>query len=467
MQIELDYLPFDHQSDFHRCDKRFRLVVGGRRAGKSKSVFQDMLLHCLTTPGALAWWVAPTYSEAREIGYEEFLSYFEALSPAIKNVHHSLMRVEFKNSAKIYFKGADRQDSLRGRGLSYLAIDEAAFIKEETWKKVLRPSLSDKKGKAVLISTADGRNWFCDQYTWSSHSSRKAWQTFKWPSSVNPMMTEEELADAREQLSSSDFRQEYLAEFITKAGQVYDDFGEKNIIDTFHYDQQIYDIYIGLDFGFANPSAAALMAHNRLNNHVIQFAEVQKERLTMEELQEKIESQLIAHDISPKLVSTIYTDPAGNAEEITSGISPVDFLRKTYNVVNRGTSIAPGLTLVRSYILNANGKRRFFIHKNCKHTIKSLFGYQYKFKQNNKTIDEEPDKDGVHDHMCDAIRYFFVNKFDNAKWITDTLVDKSYLHEDKHHVTIKRCATCRRPFSSVTPKTQQPFLCKECTDNAS
>lgn len=465
MKIVIPYSPLEHQVTMHKDSTRFKLIVGGRRAGKSVSCFQEMLRHCLSTPTAMAWWIAPTYSEAREIGYEEFLKYFEVIRPAIRQVHHSLMRVEFKNGAKMYFKGADRKDSLRGRGLTFLVIDEAAFVPEDVWRKVLRPALSDRGGRAILISTPNGKNWFHDQYLMANPPSKTAWNTFFWPSYVNKFMTPEEIQGAREELSDADFRQEFMAEFLTKAGQVYDDFSEENVLSEFIVDKTKHEIFIGVDFGYANPSAACFMAVDREANTVTQFDEIYKERMDMPAFQAKITEILTNHELRNRDVKVIYTDPAGNAEEITSGISPVDFLRKTWTVINRGTRIAPGLSLLRSFIKNANGRRKYFVHDRCRETIRSFNGYTYKFKTTSEEIDEEALKDGIHDHMCDAVRYFFVNEFDHAKYVADKVNSTPYYDTTKHAIIIKRCTKCRNPFASRTSKNEPPFQCKGCSDD--
>jgi len=460
----LTYKPFDHQIDLHTDEHRFKAIVGGRRAGKSKSAFAEILKHTLSYPNVLCWWIAPTYSEAREIGFEDFKRYREELGPAVVNVNESLMRVEFSNGSKLYFKGADRKDSLRGRGLDYLVIDEAAFVLKETWQKVLRPALSDKQGKALLISTPNGRNWFYELYSRVRDNKDKSWKAYHWPSQINPLITEDEIFQARAELSSNDFRQEYLAEFVTRSGQVYEDFGQDNVIDSFDIDINKYDIYLGADFGYANPASLVFMAIDPLRNEVYQFDEIYQKKMSMEVMLHKIKETLNTHGLTISDVQAIYTDPAGNAEEITSGISPVDYLRKTFTVFNKGTHIAPGLQLVRSFVLNANGQRRFFIHERCTETVRSFYGYTYRpvTQSNEDLVHEEPDKDGIHDHACDAVRYFFVNRFDHALWIADSVDQYEYTLKPGKQTFIKRCYGCKKPFPSKSPKDRPPFLCNDC-----
>lgn len=462
--IELEYAPYSYQEDFHASKKRFNIITGGRRVGKSRLALMEVLKHCLETKNAMAWWVAPTITMAREIGWNEFQDLKDELDPAIATVHETLLRVRFVNGSYLYFKGADNERSLRGRGLTYLVMDEAAFIDPKIWTQVLFPALTDQQGKALLVSTPNGRNWFYDQ--WQAAKQRTSWGKFHWPTHMNPLITQEELDQSMSMISEADFQQEFLAEFVTREGMVYDDFSDDNTLQQYTPDPIRDTIYLGVDFGYANPSAICFMAVNE-QNEVIQFDEIYGTRYTIEELEQAIIETLYNNGLEPQDVKAIYTDPAGNAEEMSSGVSPVDYLRMSENrwtVKNKGTEIAPGLALVRSFIKTANGDRAYFVTNNCKNTIKSIEGYTYvKYSGNTETIKEEASKDGIHDHMCDAIRYFFVNAFDHNKWIADRPDQWTYgQNVDKKHIWFKRCPECKNKFPSKTPETQPPYMCQDC-----
>lgn len=381
-------------------------------------------------------------------------------------MHETLLKVKFKNGSSLSFKGADNERSLRGRGLTYLVIDEAAFIEQDIWTRALRPALSDRNGKVLLISTPNGRNWFYDQAATASNDSM--WLYDHWPTWKNPLITEDELKQAAATVSDTDFRQEYLAEFITKEGLVYDNFTEDNILEDGSPSVHDWDIYLGMDFGYANPTAVCFMAVNNILEQVIQFDELYVSRKSIDIIEEMIVEKLLEHKISPQNVKGIFTDPAGNAEELSSGISPVDSLRMSeyrWKVYNKGSQIAPGIALVRSFVQAADGSRKFYVTNICRETIRSLSGYTYtKESQRYQTIKEEALKDGLHDHMCDAIRYFFVNCFDQNKWIAE--VPEQYNYgvdlQSRARVVMKRCGICKASFPSKTPKNQPPFICRKC-----
>lgn len=462
-QIEINYGPFSYQKEMHNDPHRFKLIVAGRRAGKTLMALQEAIRHCLNTPSAVVWYVAPTYRDAREIGWEEFLEHADVLKPAIKSIHSSFLKVTFINGAKMYFKGSDKPDSLRGRGLTLCIIDEAAFCHEDTWKKSIRPALSDKQGKAILISSPNGHNWFKQQYHHAMGNAYPAWTAWRFPSSHNPLLTEEDLEAARHELSEMDYRQEYLAEFVTKAGLIYDDFSDDNINDEWKFDPGVHDVYLGMDFGYANPTAVMFVAVDRATGTVHQFDELYVERTPIDKIVDMIYIKLWENQVSMPLA--VMTDPAGNAEELSSGISPVDFMRnKGFTVVNKGGQVAPGLALVRSYVRNAAGQRRYTISSVCESTIKSMRGYSYKLGPF-KVPTEEPHKDNIHDHACDALRYFFVNKFDHAKYSLESLDQYPYSGYIQHKTIIKRCGKCHQAFPSKTPKHMPPLVCNACSDN--
>jgi PBSX family phage terminase large subunit len=457
MQIVIPYKPLEYQIEFHRDTNRFRLVVGGRRVGKTVLCLQEAIKHCLSDKNRLCYWVAPTYHSAKEIGFDEFLKYIDVLKPSIHTIHHTRLKVTFKNGSVLYFKGSDNPDSLRGRGLTMLVIDEAAFVKPTVWSKILRPALSDRKGIAILVSTPNGFNWFKDLY-----DKGRDWSKYLWPTNLNPLISSDELEAVQCEISRDEYRQEYLAEFVTRAGRVYDEFTGQNIIQSVSPTIDKYDIFLGMDFGFAHHTAIAFMAVDRTTGEdVIQFDEIYVQRFQIEEIINLIRIKLNNHKLNQSCLQMTYSDPAGNADELSSGISPVDALRNNgFKVINKGSTINGGIALVRAYIRNSLGKVRYYITDNCIETIRSFNGYQYNSSKDG-FVKEEPLKDNLHDHLMDAVRYFFVNKFDHAKYVAKTPEQSAYTMVGHTRVP-KRCTRCKRMFISNTPVGQPPLICSEC-----
>ena len=458
MKIKIPYTPLPYQLQFHKDVSRFRYVVGGRRVGKSMCFLQEAIVHCLSEPNRLVYWIAPTYNAAKEIGFDEFMLIKDILQPAIHSIHNTRLRVVFKNGSTLYFKGSDNPNALRGRGLTLAILDEAAFMKKDVWFKIIRPALSDKQGRAIIGSTPDGFNWFKDIYDDTSGLFSK----YRWETKLNPLITEDELLDVQSQISRDEYRQEYCAEFITKAGRVYDEFTKQNIIKPWSPNKD-YKIYLGMDFGYAHHTAICFMAVDiATENRVIQFDEIYVNKTQMDEIIKLIRLTLGEHGLQQRDVTMCFTDPAGNADELSSGLSPVDILRNNgFAVTNKGSTINAGISLTRSYIKNSLGIIRYLVTENCDETIRSFNGYQYNSNKDGK-VKEEPLKDNIHDHACDCVRYFFVNKFDLAKYVASKPTQNAYTTNVGKKI-MKRCIQCRGMFMSTTPKNEPPYMCDSCS----
>ena len=127
------------------------------------------------------------------------------------------MQIDLANGGSIAVRSADNPQRLRGEGLDFLVMDEAAFVKPEVWAEVLRPTLTERKGSALFISTPIGRdNWFFD--LWETAEEAENWERFRFSTTDNPMIDPEEVEAARTEVGSIVFAQEYLAEFVD-AGQ--------------------------------------------------------------------------------------------------------------------------------------------------------------------------------------------------------------------------------------------------------
>jgi len=75
-----------------------------------------------------------------------------------------------------------------------------------------------------------------------------------------------------------------------------------------------------------------------------------------------------------------------------------------FTVRKKHSHIVDGVDKIRAALRPAHGPARLFIHPRCKHLIAAMKSYRY-----GEGSGEVPLKDGEHDHLIDALRYFFVN----------------------------------------------------------
>ena len=200
MRIELPK-PHINQQKILECDKRFIVVMCGRRFGKSE-LSQIIGIKEAITGGQVAY-ITPTYKLAK--------AFFERLTAALTFKNNiSNLKIYCPNNGSIEFYTGERLDNLRGRKFHLVIIDEAAFIPdlESGWQNSIRPTLTDYEGKAVFLSTPRGKNFF---YSMFMKQGENDWQSFKFSTYDNPYINTREIDEARLQLPEVVFEQEYLA----------------------------------------------------------------------------------------------------------------------------------------------------------------------------------------------------------------------------------------------------------------
>ena len=170
-RVRLQY--HEGQLQVARDTARFKVLSCGRRWGKTRLAVMESLRVALD--GGRVWWLAPTYQMAME-GWRPLMRMCSG-DPDAK-VNRSDHRVDF-GKGSIEVRSADDPDKLRGAGLDLVVLDEAAFMKLDDVWDALRPALTDRQGKAIIISTPKGidtpfhQMWQTDRVGWKSYTT--AW----------------------------------------------------------------------------------------------------------------------------------------------------------------------------------------------------------------------------------------------------------------------------------------------------
>lgn len=216
---ELNFALLNWQQEVFKDRTRFKVVAAGRRCGKSRLSAVTLLIEALNCPeGSAVMYIAPTLGQARTIIWDLL---HDLGRPVIKSSHINNLEITLVNGRKILVRGADNPDSLRGVSLTYVVLDECAFIKQEIWEKVIRAALSDKKGRALFISTPSGRNWFYDVYKLGKEASDEEWKSWHKTTADNETIDPKEIEAAKRTLSSFAFKQEYLSSFDTSGSDIF------------------------------------------------------------------------------------------------------------------------------------------------------------------------------------------------------------------------------------------------------
>lgn len=192
---------------------RFKIVVAGRRWGKSLLARKILFIEALKAIEADVYYIAPTFEQGKRImwGLMKEDGRFGKSDPIIEWAHENTGVCRLINGKQIHICGSDRPDTIRGVPMAYAVLDEYASMKPMVWEEIVRPALMDVQGGAMFIGTPAGKNHFFDLYEkYLTHPDWKCWQ-FK--SKDNPFLNALELEKAFDGMSSQVARQELDASF--------------------------------------------------------------------------------------------------------------------------------------------------------------------------------------------------------------------------------------------------------------
>jgi len=203
--IEIDNKPHAGQQAVLDSTARFRVLMCGRRFGKSIVAQIEALLAC--GEGKRVAYITPTFLLAKNFYHE-----LDKVLPITVKRNASDLVIEM-NGGMIRFFTGENLDRMRGMKFHLCIIDEAAYIPrlEDGWVNAIRPTLTDYKGKAVFLSTPRGKNYFYSLYL-KGANSEPDWESFKFDTYSNPHIDGAEIDAARSLMPEVAFRQEYLAD---------------------------------------------------------------------------------------------------------------------------------------------------------------------------------------------------------------------------------------------------------------
>jgi hypothetical protein len=190
------------------CDARYRVVACGRRFGKTELGKHAIVKAALD--GKVCWWLAPTYQMASEVWH----NLRRTLIDHAEEINGTEHRIDLAGGGRIAVRSTHTPDNLRGAGLDFAVLDEAAFMKPSVWPEIVRPMLLDRHGSALFLSTPYGQNHFFALYQLGLDPTLPEWVAFQHPSTDNPRIDPADLEEIRRETPERVFRAEYLAEFV-------------------------------------------------------------------------------------------------------------------------------------------------------------------------------------------------------------------------------------------------------------
>lgn len=380
------------QTEIANCPTRFRVVVAGRRGGKTFLAMRE-LARFARVPNSVVWYLTGSRQQAKSLVWSKLKKKLKALN-WIANTNESELKLELVNGSQICLKSAEQGDNLRGESLNFICLDEFCDLDlDEIWSQIIRPSLADKRGHALFIGTPKAANQAAKDL-FDNGLTRANWASFTYTTAEGGFVDAEEIEQAREDLSPKVFKQEYEASWENFAGVIFGDFGEHNIREV-RKPTSTEPVFIGMDFNITPVSA---VVGRQTANGIEIYDEIFIDNSNTTELIDEIRNRYPTNPV------TVWPDPSG-VQRKTSANGNTDI--KLLEIAGFQTRYHRQHPLVRDrinagnslFFLRPDGTTRFSIDPSCKKTIKALRNWAYK----EGTM--VPNKDDGWDHACDALTY--------------------------------------------------------------
>lgn len=265
--IEIPLLLHAAQRVVFNDPHRFRLLVNGRRWGKTALGITELVIRALSYEGVVdprfpvnVLGILPTAIQARTVIWKPLLGLIDTpnFAPLVKRINRTSMSVDLNNGVTIRVVGANDSggDRLRGMKIYFALFDEMQDCYPAAFFEVVRPAMSDSPGsRALFTGTPKGRSNILYKLS-QLQENDPDWSVWNFPTSSNPLIPREEIERARLTLPPRLFNQEYLGHWVDFPGKIYT---ELDIANKYYGTLPQFDLVIaGVDFGDLFPCISVI-----------------------------------------------------------------------------------------------------------------------------------------------------------------------------------------------------------------
>jgi phage terminase large subunit len=398
-RIVIPYAPRKQFLPYHTSDKRWRIIVAHRRAGKTVACVNELIRAALTCdkPNPRVAYVAPLFKQAKDVAWA-YLKEFTRDIPG-REANETELRVDLPNGGRVRLYGADNPDGMRGLYLDACVLDEFADMRPRFLPEVIRPALSDRRGSLTLIGTPKGHNEFYDR--WNEAQVDPDWFTTMLKASETGIVDAEELVSAQKLMSEAQYQQEYECSFEAAIegayfGMAIEKASQEGRIAALPHNPGL-PVYVAFDLGIGDDTSLWFAQRSGGWLHVIDHYATN--------------GQPASHYVDilkakPYNYASIFLPHDADNREWSNGKSRLETLRNLkpdYNFIVLGrTPVDDGINAVRLMLPTTR-----FDSEKCKSGLESLRQYRREYDENKRTFKPTP----LHDwssHDADAFRYLAV-----------------------------------------------------------
>jgi hypothetical protein len=351
---QIGYAPHEGQAAVHYNPTRHRVLVNGRRWGKTlvgghESAAQAFVKNFLGE-SKHGWIIGPEYTDCEKefrIVYDMFkkLDIDQVSTRFLNNVENGSMVIKTRWGFTLECRSAKHPDSLVGEGLDFVLLAEAGRHKRKMWGDYVRPALSDKRGWSLASGVPEGaseNSLLYSLFMRGKDPTKRSWWSISVPSWTNLIVfpggrNDPEILEAEDDLTEDEFKRQYGAEFVDSVGRVMKEWDDDVHIGDFEYDRKM-ELYAAVDYGYTNDWVWLWIQVDVWRNVYV----IGEHRFTLRDTEDIARREFKEHPLLGKL-QAIYGPPAEPDDNTV--------LARTLNVAvrnNTGGEIRNRLALIRS-----------------------------------------------------------------------------------------------------------------------
>jgi hypothetical protein len=423
-----DYRPNPTQVRFHRSRAKVKAFLAGYRGGKTRAGAEESFVLACENEGLDGMIVAPTWGILHKVTLRSFFD-AEARTgacPADVIADHNVGKryIELLNGSRVYYGSADRPGTLEGTTLAWWWLDEARLTRPEAWR-ILVARLSNPRACRLqgIVTSTPSPGWLYEQFN-AEQEDREVFHGSTRENAHN--LPKGYVADLERTYSAREVRVLIEGEFGLLVGAVYEEFERKHHLVDWTYNARFRTVEFW-DFGYRRPyvgwaqhvpGGMEIPGRGKapFGGAWVIFDELADDNITTDALADKAKARGYA-------VESIVCDPAGDGTQAATGLSDVSVLRDKrpglrvrFLTDPRWRHIPTGIGLVRGMLRNQRGETRLWVARSldkpkaARGIVKDLEQYAYPEAKDGHPVGDTPIKDGLHDHGCDAVRYFATNE---------------------------------------------------------
>ena len=368
---------------------KYRFICGALSRRQGKTYIANIIGQLtVLVPGSHVLLMSPNYSLS-QISFDLQRNLIKHFDLEVVRDNAKDRVIELSNNSTIRMGSINQVDSVVGRSYDLIIFDEAALTDgRDAFNVALRPTLDKTNSKALFISTPRGRNnWFAEFFYRGFNDEFPDWLSIKATYHENPRFSEQDVLEAQKSMSTAEFAQEYLADFNTYEGQIWNFDYEKCVTNTDQFKPEGMDVFAGLDVGYKDPTAFIVIAYDWDKEEYFVLDEYIDAEKTTEYHAGEIQQLIHKWDID-----YIYIDSAAQQTRY-------DFAQNyDISTINAKKSVLDGI----AHVANIVDNNKLLVSQKCEHTLECLD--QYQWDANPNLLREKPKHDRF-SHMSDALRY--------------------------------------------------------------